>query len=78
MGEKQQIIYMQTRIIRLASEEWKKSVEEISEIFTGYNVLQYIEQCFDIFHMQGDEAVLADIEEYLKNRGMLNGTGTDR
>ena len=35
MGEKQQIIYMQTRIIRLASEEWKKSIEEISEIFTG-------------------------------------------
>lgn len=78
MGEKQQIIYMQTRIIRRASEEWKKSMEEISEIFTRYNVLQYIEQCFDMFHMQGDEAVLADIEEYLKNRGMPNDTGTDR
>lgn len=78
MGEKQQIIYMQTRIIRLASEEWKKSMEEISEIFTGYNVLQYIEQCFDMFHMEGDEAILADIEEYLKNKGMQNDTGTDR
>lgn len=78
MGEKQQIIYMQTRIIRRASEEWKKSMEEISEIFTRYNVLQYIEQCFDMFHMEGDEAILADIEEYLKNKGMQNDTGTDR
>lgn len=72
MGEKQQIIYMQTRIIRLASEKWNMSMERLIEIFTEYKVLQYIEKCFGIFHVEGDETVLEDIEEYLKNKGMLN------
>lgn len=75
MSEKQQIIYMQTRIIRLASEEWNISIERIAEIFTKYNILQYIEDYFGIFHVQGDEAILEDIEKYLKNRGMSNDTG---
>lgn len=70
MSERQQIIYMQTRIIRLASEEWSKSIEEISRLFAKYNVLQYIEDCFDIFHVEGDETILEDVEAYLRNRGM--------
>lgn len=79
MSEKQQIIYMQARIIRLASEEWNLSVEEIIEIFNRYNVLLYIEECFGIFHVQGDAAILEDIEEYLKNsREMKDDTGIGR
>lgn len=72
MSEKQQIIYMQTRLIRLASEKWNMSMERLIEIFTEYKVLQYIEKCFGIFHVEGDEAILEDIEGYLKNRGMPN------
>lgn len=72
MGEKQQILYMQTRLIRLASEKWNMSIEKLAEIFTEYKVLQYIEKCFGIFHVEGDEAVLEDVERYLKNRGMPN------
>lgn len=71
MGERQQIIYMQIRLIRLASEKWNMSLEKLIEIFTEYKVLQYIEKCFGIFHVEGDEAILEDIESYLKNRGML-------
>lgn len=52
---------MQVRLMRLASEEWHKSVEKIAEIFERYNVLQYIEECIGIFHVERDEAVLEDI-----------------
>lgn len=69
MNEKQQIIYMQARIIRLASEEWNEPVEKITELFVKHSVLQYIEQCFDIFHLEGDEAVLEDVTSYLDKRG---------
>lgn len=70
MGERQQIIYMQARMVRRAAEKWKISIEDTTKIFVKYRVLQYIEECFGIFHVQGDEAVLEDIEEYLKNRGI--------
>ena len=69
---------MQARLIRLASEEWHKSIDRIVELFVKYNVLQYIEECFGIFHVEGDEAVLEDITICLKNRGVTNDTGIDR
>lgn len=70
MNERQQIIYMQTRIMRLASEEWNKPIEIIAELFAQYGVLHYIEECFGIFHVEGDEAVLEDVATYLKNKGV--------
>lgn len=70
MSEKQQIIYMQTRIMRLASEEWNKPIETIAELFANHGVLSYIEHCFDIFHLEGDEAILEDVTSYLNKRGM--------
>ncbi len=75
MSERQQIIYMQTRIMRLASERWNKPMEAISKLFTKYDALRYIEECFDMFHVEGDEAILEDVEIYLKNRGMREGAG---
>lgn len=70
MNERQQIIYMQTRIMRLASEEWNKPISIIAELFAQYGVLRYIEECFGIFHVEGDEAVLEDVATYLKNKGV--------
>ena len=54
---------MQTRIIRLASEEWHLSIEKIIEIFDKVDVLGYIETGYGIFHCEGDEAVLEDITD---------------
>lgn len=33
MSEKEEIIFMQTRLIRLASEEWHLPIEKIVELF---------------------------------------------
>lgn len=69
MSEKQQIIYMQTRILRLASEEWSQPVEAVAKLFQKQNVFPYIEHCFELFHLQGDDAILDDIVTYLEKRG---------
>lgn len=69
MNKKQQIIYMQTRILRLASEEWNQPVEAVTKLFHKQGVFPYIELCFDLFHLQGDDAVLDDIAAYLKKEG---------
>ncbi len=72
MNERQQIIYMQTRIMRLASEEWNKPVDIIAGLFKKYKVFQYIEEGFGIFHVEGDEAVMEDVVTYLKNKGVTS------
>ena len=39
-------------------------------LFKQANVLDYIEKAYGIFHCEGDEAVLQDIEEYLDAKGL--------
>lgn len=70
MREKTEITFMQTRLIRLASEEWHLSVEQTIDLFKKASVFEYIEKCYGIFHCEGDEAVLEDIAEFLEGKGM--------
>ena len=67
MSEKTEITFMQTRLIRLASEEWHLSVEQIIHLFKKADVLGYIEKCYGIFHC---EVVLEDITEFLQGKGI--------
>ena len=66
MGEKSQITFMQTRLLRLASEEWKMPLEKVVDIFRSLNVFDYIESGYGIFHCEGDEVVLEDVEIFLE------------
>lgn len=70
MSEKAEIIFMQTRLIRLASEEWHLPINNIIELFKKVDVLGYVETCYGIFHCEGDEAVLEDITEFIKGKGI--------
>ena len=70
MSEKAEIKFMQTRLIRLASEEWHLPIEKIIELFKRVDVLGYIEKGYGIFHCEGDEAVLEDITEFLEEKGI--------
>lgn len=70
MSEKEEITFMQTRIIRLASEEWKLPVDKIVDIFSKAALLEYIEKCYGIFHCEGDDVVLEEVAEYLEKKGV--------
>lgn len=69
MRKETEITFMQTRLIRLASEEWQLPVEKVIHIFKKYDVLGYIEIGYGIFGCEGDEAVLDDITDFLKRKG---------
>ncbi len=43
MSEKEEIIFMQTRLIRLASEEWHLPVEKVIELLYHLNVAFAVE-----------------------------------
>lgn len=76
MNEKLQIIYMQVRILRLASEEWNQPIETVAKLFAKQNVFSYIEHCFELFHLQGDDAILEEITAYLGKKGDLKVDST--
>lgn len=71
MDEKLQVLFMQTRLLRLASERWEKTIEDVVHVFTSSEVFAYIEDGFGIFHCEGDLAILEDIEEFLERKGVI-------
>lgn len=70
MSEKTEIIFMQVRMLRLASEEWNVSVQRANELFDEKDVFKFIEECYGVFHMEGDQAVFEEIKTLLRNKGV--------
>ena len=71
MDEKKQILFMQVRMLKMASERLKLSLADTARLFKEYEVLPYIRKCYGLFHMEGDRAVFEAIKDYLKNKGAL-------
>lgn len=69
MSKKGDIIFMQARLLRLAAEKWMQPLSKVVEIFKQMNILGYIEAGYEIFHCEGDEAILEDIDEMLARKG---------
>lgn len=69
-NKKTEILFMQTRLIRLASERWNLSIEQVVNIFKTKNVFNYIKIGYGIFHCEGDENVLDEIEQFLEKKGV--------
>jgi len=69
MEEKRQILFMQVRLLKMASEEFNLSLADTARLFKEYDVLRYIREYYGIFHTEGDIAIFEDIKEYLKIKG---------
>ena len=70
MSEKSQIVFMQARLIRLASKKWNTDIQKASSLLSQYGLLKLIEDCVETFHTEGDQAVFYDLETILKSKGV--------
>ena len=70
LNKRDDIFMLQVRLFRLAQLKWDKSAEECEQIFKKYGLNEYIETCYEEYHVQGDEANLADLEHYHKVKGL--------
>ena len=69
MNQQEDIFLLQVRLYRLAQLKWNVDSRRCSEIFNKYKIYDYIEICYEFFHVQGDEANFDDIMKYLNNIG---------
>ena len=69
MNENQQILLMQIRLLRAVARKYSLSLKQAVEVFKSNDVLHFIREGFGIFHVEGDDAVLEDVEEYLRSKG---------
>ena len=68
-NQQDDIFLLQVRLFRLIQIKLNLDFKKCSEIFNKYKIYEYIETCYEFFHIQGDEANLNDILLYLKNKG---------
>jgi hypothetical protein len=68
--QKDDLYLIQVRLFRLAQKTWNLGAEKCSELFNKYKLYDYIQTCYGFFHIQGDEANLEDISEYLRHKGV--------
>jgi len=73
MGKDIQITFMQARIVRLATQEWHLTMQSVNALFLRYGIYAYIEKFWDLFHIEGDMAVLQDVRQYLEKKGATIG-----
>jgi len=67
MQEREQLLYMQVRIMRMAALRWHKSMAETAEIFRRQGLATLIEENYEAFHTEGDEAIYAEVMETMKS-----------
>lgn len=70
LNQQDDLFLLQVRLFRLAQTKWNVDSKKCSEIFNEYKIYDYIETCYEFFHIQGDEENFNDINNYLKNNGV--------
>ena len=71
MSERQiSIADMQCWIFRMAQTKWKMSPKECAELFKKYDILGFIDECYELLHVSSYACALEDVEEILKANGV--------
>lgn len=66
-----EVLRMQIRLFRRACEKWNRTNNECADIFDKYEIDDYIKDLYEILHVQGDEANLNDIEDYISKKRVV-------
>ena len=67
-----EVIYMQVRVFREFLNRYKMKAADAYQLFEKNDIWGYIESCYEVLHLSGDESVLNDIQRILKRNGALS------
>lgn len=72
MDERQiDIADMQCWVFRMAQNEWGVSPKECAKIFSEYDLLGFISECYDLLHVSSYQHALDDINDILRRKGAM-------
>lgn len=64
-----EVLYMEMRLLQQFCKEHHCSSKKANHLFNQYGIWDYIENCYDTLHMNGDAYVLNDLREILVVQG---------
>ena len=60
-----EVLNMQLTLIPILARVWNKSSLELSDMFTKYDVLGYIDVCYEKYNSTGNQGIIDDLKEYI-------------
>ena len=66
-----EVLYMEIRVFREFIRRYKLKTTDAYRIFDENDIWGYIESCYDVLHMGGDECVIEDIQKILSRNGAI-------
>ena len=64
-----EVLNMQLVLVPILSRSWNMSFAELAEIFKKYDVLDYIDVCYENYNSTGNQGIIDDIREYIELQG---------
>ena len=69
MAREDAVLNMQLMLIPILTKAWHVSLGQLSEIFIKYDVLSYIDVCYESFNSTGNPGIIEDLREYIEMQG---------
>ena len=67
-GDKE-VLNMQLVLIPVLAEAWKKTYSELSDLLKKYDVLSYIDVCYENYNSTGNQGIIDDLQDYIEMQG---------
>ena len=64
-----EVLNMQLVLIPILAEAWKKTYSELSDILNKYDVLSYIDVCYENYNSTGNQGIINDLQDYIELQG---------
>ena len=64
-----EMLFFEIRIFKMFCDKAKVSASEGNKLFDSYGIWKYIEDTYEMMHLNGDESALMEVFEVLKATG---------
>jgi len=68
-----QVLFLQIEIANDYMKRYGMTLDEFNELDDKYAILEFIEDGYEPFHLTGNEGILEEIHEYIKEQKAING-----
>ncbi len=65
-----EILYMQMRLFHMFCDKYQMTARYANELFIKNKIWEYIDKCYDLLHLSGDEVAMDDIIHILNKNGV--------
>lgn len=64
-----EVLNMQLVLIPILAKAWHKSYTQLAIIFEKYDVLGYIDVCYENYNSTGNQGIIDDLRDYIEMQG---------